>query len=181
MTNRAPLMRISAATLPALHRAISEGREPAEAARLARQFGFDSGEAFYEALRDWNADQMAEPIEDLSPDSFWEATATFFSSVGWGELTFERPHPGLGVLHSSDWAESQPDSGARHPACHVTTGILAHILSRVGGIDLAVMEVQCRSAGDDLCRFLIGGPEALQSVYRQLRNGASLDAAIDTL
>ncbi|CAN5612405.1 hypothetical protein BH23GEM6_BH23GEM6_27010 [soil metagenome] len=181
MTNRAPLMRISAATLPALHRAIADGRAPAEAARLARQFGFDSGEAFFEALRDWNADQMGEPIEELSPDSFWETTATFFSSVGWGELTFERLHPGVGLLHSPDSAESQPNSGARHPACHVTTGILAHILSRVGGIDLAVMEVQCRSAGDEPCRFLLGGKEALQSVYEELRNGVSLDEAIDGL
>jgi len=181
MTNRAPLMRISAATLPALHRALSEGREPPEAARLARQFGFESGEAFHEAFRDWNADQSGEPIEELTPDAFWETIATFFSSVGWGELTFERLHPGIAQLHSPDWAESQPGSGARHPSCHVTTGVLAYILSQVGGTDLAVLEVQCRSAGDDLCRFLIGGQEALQSVYEELHNGASLDEAIDRL
>lgn len=181
MTNRAPLLRISAATLPALHRAIADGRDHGEAARLARQFGFESGPAFYEALREWVAEEMSGSIEELSPEQFWETIATFFSTVGWGELSFDRLHDGIAVLQSPDWAEAQVNSGARHPTCHVTTGVLADLLARVAGTDLAVLEVQCRSSGDDLCRFMVGGPEALGALYESLRQGRTLDQAIETL
>jgi predicted hydrocarbon binding protein len=181
MTNRAPLLRISAATLPALHRAIASGREAADAARLARQFGFESGPAFYEALQAWSAEEAGTSLDALPPEQFWEMVATFFSSLGWGELTHERPHPGLVSLRSPDWAEAQPGSGARHPGCHVTTGVLADLLARVAGTDLAVMEVECRSRGDEHCRFLIGGVEALGTLYEELRQGHSLDDAIERL
>jgi predicted hydrocarbon binding protein len=181
MTNRAPLLRISAAVLPALHRAIGEGRDAAEAARLARQFGFESGSAFYEALAQWSADEAGAALDDLAPERFWEMVATFFSTLGWGEMSFKRLHPGLAVLQSHDWAESQPDGAARYPSCHVTTGILAELLRRVAGTDLAVLEVGCHSQGDELCRFVIGGAETLEEVYQQIRNGASLEKAIEQL
>jgi predicted hydrocarbon binding protein len=181
MTNRAPLLRISAAVLPALHRAIAEGRDAGEAARLARQFGFESGSAFYEALAQWSADEAGAALDELAPERFWEMVATFFSTLGWGEMSFERLHPGLAVLQSHDWAESQPESGARHPSCHITTGILAELLRRVAGTDLAVLEVSCRSRGDELCRFLIGGAETLEEVYQKIRAGTSLENAIEQL
>jgi uncharacterized protein len=181
MTNRAPLLRISAATLPALHRAFADGRDARDAVRVARQYGFESGPAFHEALVEWASDDSATPLAELSPERFWELVATFFSSVGWGELRYEQLHDGVGSLSSRDWAEAQPDSGASHPACHVTTGILAELLARVAGTDLAVLEVQCRSRGDEICRFLIGGPEALGVVYEELRQGNTLESAIQRL
>jgi uncharacterized protein len=181
MTNRAPLLRISAATLPALHRAIAHGRDPGDAARLARQFGFESGPAFHEALQAWSAEEAGIALEQLPPDRFWEMVATFFSSLGWGELKQEHIHPALVALSSPDWAEAQPESGAQHPTCHVTTGILADLLARVAGTDLAVMEVECRSRGDEMCRFLIGGPEVLGAIYEDLQQGFSLEDAIERL
>ncbi len=181
MTNRAPLLRISAATLPALHRAIAHDREPGEAARLARQFGFESGPVFHEALEAWSAEEAGTALNELAPERFWEMVATFFSSLGWGELKHERIHPGLVTLSSTDWAEAQPDSGAQHPTCHVTTGVLADLLARVAGTDLAVMEVECRSRGDQSCRFVIGGPDALGSIYEKISSGHAFDEALERL
>jgi uncharacterized protein len=175
------LLRLSAATLPALHRALGQGREPAEAARAARQFGFESGEAFHDALTDWVREDRGAALTELGAEEFWESIAGFFSTLGWGRLWHERLHEGVGSLHSRDWAEARPDSGARHPTCHVTTGMLAELLTRVAGTDLAVMEVECRSRGDEHCRFLLGSPAALSSLHETLAGGGSLEQALERL
>ena len=44
--------------------------------------------------------------------------------------------------------------------------------------DLAVLEVECRSRGDERCRFLMGGADALGRLYEGLREGDSVDAAL---
>jgi hypothetical protein len=35
------------------------------------------------------------------------------------------------------------------------------------------MEVECRSRGDDMCRFLVGSPEMLAAVYEKMSEGLS--------
>jgi hypothetical protein len=51
------------------------------------------------------------------------------------------------------------------PSCHFTTGVLANILGRAADGEVAVLEVECRSRGDQRCRFLFGGADAVYSVY----------------
>jgi predicted hydrocarbon binding protein len=179
------MVQLPAAALTAFHRALSQDRSPAEAAALTRQMGFESGEGFYDALRDWLARRgtmlgVTEPA-GLPADEFWSALAEFFQFLGWGRLEFARLHPGIAALSSTSWAEAEPGSAARQPTCHFSTGVLADILGRVSGDNLAVLEVECRSGGDDCCRFLIGGPEALRGVYERIREGAAFPQAVESL
>jgi hypothetical protein len=139
--------------------------------------GFETGESFYAAFRDWLG---SEPSE-LEVDEFWNRFAAFFAGLGWGRLHFERSHGGVAELSSEEWAEAEPAGGALQPTCHFTTGLLADLLGRVSGDGLAVLEVECRSRGDDRCRFALGGSDALRRVYERMREGASFQDAVEGL
>jgi predicted hydrocarbon binding protein len=171
------MVHLPAAALTALHRVLSQDRSPAEAAAVTRQMGFETGESFYAAFRDWLG---TEPSE-LDADEFWERFAAFFASLGWGRLHFERSHSGVAELSSDEWAEAEPGSQARQPTCHFTTGLLADLLGRVSGDRLAVLEVECRSRGDERCRFALGGAEALRRIYERIRDGDSFQTAVEGL
>lgn len=179
---RAPLVRLPSAALAALYRALAQGRSAQESAALVRELGFESGAAFHGSFAQWL--QEREPgaaPEALPADRFWERLGEFFSSLGWGTLRLEQPHAGVVSLSSDEWAEADPEAGADQPTCHLTTGILADLLGRVAGTDLAVMEVDCRSRGDRRCRFLVGSPAALGLLHERIRSGDAVDEALPAL
>lgn len=179
---RAPLLRLPAGALLAIHRVLSRDRSPRESAELVRELGFESGEAFHRAFAEWLADRgEGDDPAALPADRFWPALGEFFSALGWGRLELDRPHAGVVSLSSPAWAEADAGGGARQPTCHLTTGLLADLLARVAGTDLAVMEAECRSRGDRECRFLLGSPEALDLVHGRLRDGASYPEAVAAL
>jgi predicted hydrocarbon binding protein len=171
------MVHLPAAALTALHRVLSQDRSPAEAAAVTRQMGFETGESFYAAFRDWLG---SEPSE-LEVDEFWNRFAAFFASLGWGRLHFERSHGGVAELSSDEWAEAEPGGQAHQPTCHFTTGLFADLLGRVSGDGLAVLEVECRSRGDDRCRFALGGADALRQIYERIRDGDSFQDAVEGL
>jgi hypothetical protein len=51
----------------------------------------------------------------------------------------------------------------------------------VAGSPVAVLEVSCRTRGDDRCSFLFGSEQAIHDVYGLLLEGDSLDDALATL
>lgn len=176
------MLRVPAAALTALHRALAQDRSPAEAAGLARQLGYELGESYYQAFQQWLGDQGVDTAPDqLAADDFWRHLGGFFASLGWGELRFDRLAPGVASLSSGEWPEAAPGAGARQPTCHLSTGLLADLLGRVAGDDLAVMEVECRSRGDGTCRFVLGGSAALEQLYQSLRSGSSYQDAVAEL
>lgn len=179
---RAPLLRLPAGALLAIHRVLAQHGSPEESAALVRELGFETGEAFHGAFSAWLSEQEEDgDPASLPADRFWPLLAEFFSSLGWGRLELELPHAGVVSLSSPSWAEADADAGAGQPTCHLTTGLLADLLGRVAGTDLAVMEVECRSRGDRECRFLLGSAEALGLLHGRLREGASYPEALEAL
>jgi hypothetical protein len=179
-----PMLKFPPSAMAAIHRASLQDRSPAEAASLVRQMGFETGEGFLEAFSRWLEHHRQDPGADpatLAADDFWHHLSAFFGSLGWGRLHFEQLHAGVGALTSTEWAEADAASGARQPMCHFTTGMLADLLSRLIGSDLAVLEVACRSRGDAGCRFLIGSADALQAVFEGLRQGQEVESAVRSL
>jgi predicted hydrocarbon binding protein len=176
---RAAMLGFPAATLTILRRILEEDGSPTEAAGRLRRLGYESGEAFHGALRE-RADGEGRPLDALGSDEFWARLAALFGELGWGRLEFQQIHAGVAALESRDWAEAEGRDSAA-PCCHYTTGVLADVLGRVAGDDLAVLEVECRAAGADRCRFLLGGREALERVYGSVRGGASVVEALHRL
>lgn len=176
----APTLRLPTLFLSALRRALAGGRSPVEAATLLRQVGYESGEAFHAALEDHLAREGGAAPDALPAEEFWSAFGRLWEEMGWGTLRHVQLHPGVGALDASDWAEAKGEE-REHPGCHFTTGVLADLLSRVAGSEVAVMEVECRAAGDGRCRFLFGGVEALGEVYRGMTEGLPYAEAVERL
>ena len=171
-TMQETMLSLPVDALGALHRALADGRTPAEAAEAARRLGFDTGAGFHRALQEWLSTATgSDDPSALDADAFWDRLSEFFESSGWGRLEFERLHPGVAALSSERWAESEAAGSGEYPACHLTTGLLADLLGRASGAELAVLEVECRCKGDARCRFLVGGWDALERVYAGLSEG----------
>lgn len=178
----AQLVRLPAPFLPAMLRALAQGRSPVDAATLLRQMGYETGEAFHAALEEWIAERdPTGSLDALGADRFWDDFSGFWAELGWGTVRHVQLHPGVGALDCTDWIEARAAGEAGQSGCHLSTGVFADLLGRVAGGEVAVMEVECASAGADRCRFLFGGMEALGQVYEGMTEGLPYDRAVARL
>lgn len=175
------LLTLPAGFLPAFRRALEQGRDPLEAAVLLRQVGYETGESFHAALEEWLSREGGDVPGGLPPEEFWSAFGRFWESLGWGTVRHVQLHPGIAALDCEGWVEADSAGATGQPVCHVTTGVLADLLGRLAGSGVAVMEVECRSAGDQRCRFLFGGEAALGEVYRGMTEGLPYPDALSRL
>lgn len=180
-TAAAHLVHLPAGFLAAVRRALAQGRSPVEAATLLRQAGYESGGGFFDALEHRVAwERPGATIGTLPEGEFWPEFSAFWEALGWGTVRHEQLHPGVGALDCAGWAESAGlETGQL--SCHFTTGALADLLSRLAGSDVAVMEVECRAAGHERCRFLFGGAAALGGVYEGMTQGLPYGDAVARL
>lgn len=176
------------ASLAALRRALVETVGADGAAQALRVAGHAAGDGFFHALSrqpgtsQASGDPAAAPSpRELGEKVFWARLSELFVSRGWGRFSRGAIHPGVGELRSSDWVEADPSAAAVRPACFFSTGLLANLLGQVAGDEVAVMEVECRSQGDLQCRFLFGGPAALDVVFRRMESGEDLAGSLATL
>lgn len=121
------------------------------------------------------------PLPALALGDFWSELNRYFSEAGWGQVDHEQLNEGIGALVARDWAESDPTESRSTPSCHVSTGLLAELLTRAAGQPVAVMEVNCRSQGDELCRFLFGSPVTLLQVHQKMVQTGDLERALAAL
>ena len=148
------------------------------AAGYLQEAGYAGGATLFEAFRRWLDGRGEGEPEALSIASFQEQATEFFRSCGWGSLEVGELHDTVATLDSSDWGESTPGAGVPHPSCHLSSGMFADFFGRVANAPLAVMEVECRSAGGERCRFLLGSTEVLQQVYDEMGRGVGYDTAV---
>ncbi len=138
-----------------------------------RDAGFEAGRALYDDFAAWMAARagVADPAI-ASLGAFGEALGAYAAAHGWGTLALEAGDgadtDGLPTLRADGWFEVERGADgapAPYPSCLFTTGLLAGFLSRLAGQPLAVLEVQCASAGDAACRFVVGGEAALGRLF----------------
>jgi bacteriochlorophyll 4-vinyl reductase len=177
MTTRVPELALPVSSLAALRDALVVSVGTESAAQALRQAGFAAGDALFQILAADDPDELAE----LPAPVFWSRLARLFAARGWGQLSYAQAHPGVGALEATNWVEAVPDNGAAQPSCHFTTGVLANLLGRVVGSEVAVLEVECRSRGEPRCRFLFGGAVAVYALYDRIAAGDAPDAALARL
>jgi predicted hydrocarbon binding protein len=163
--------------LTALRNALLRDTGPGAAAWL-QEAGYGGGSALFEAFRGWLANRNLGAPESLPVTQFQREATEFFRQAGWGGLEVGALHDTVATLDSSDWAEATPEQPLEHPFCHLSSGMFADFFGRVADAPLAVMEVECRSAGDHRCRFLLGSTEVMQQVYEGMAAGATYEDAV---
>jgi predicted hydrocarbon binding protein len=170
-------LAIPVTALTHLRQALRKEVGALEATHTLHDAGFAAGGSLFEQFVGMTKTAPAS----LDPSRFWETLSRFFESRGWGRISQERIHPGLGVIRAREWAECDPAGDETQPGCAFTAGVLAHLLGRVAEGPVAVLEVACGSRGDEACEFLFGSEGVIHEVYGHLLNGRSLDSVLRSL
>ena len=144
---------------------------PEQAITILQEAGYAAGEGLYKAFTATN-----NPAE-LDADLLAPTLSEFFTSSGWGAVTVTPVGTGALAVDSSDWAEAEPGT-AQTPMCFFSAGMLADFLGRLSEETVAVMEVECRSKGDERCRFLSATPAVLEKVYTEMTQGRTYEEAL---
>lgn len=171
------MLALTRASLTTLRAALLRDGGPAAAVYL-QEAGYAGGDAMWDAFTRWLAARTDIAADALDVEAFESRATEFFRDAGWGSLMIGAIGDSVATLDSPDWGEADPASGLEHPGCHLTTGMFADLFGRVAGSPVAVLEVECRSAGAARCRFLVANPEFLEQVYEEMGNGASYDEAV---
>ncbi len=171
------MVALSRDTLAALRAALMRDVGYATAGYL-QEAGYAGGAGQFDAFRTWLAGRGVADVEALSFDAFQAHASAFFRECGWGSLTVGQLHDTVATLDSDDWGEATQHTSLEHPGCHLTSGLFADFFGRIAGAPLAVMEVECRSAGAPRCRFLLGSADVLQQVYDGMAAGVPYEDAV---
>ncbi|HTJ23041.1 MAG TPA: 4-vinyl reductase [Gemmatimonadaceae bacterium] len=153
-----------------LHASLA-ARAPDQLVTVLQEVGYAAGDGLYRAFLAAN-----NPTE-LDADLLGDALAELFTANGWGSVTITPVGTGALAIDSTDWAEAEPGT-AQAPMCFFSTGMLADFLGRISEETIAVMEVECRSKGDERCRFLSATPDVLEKVYNEMTAGRTYEEAL---
>ena len=174
---RNEMLALTRPALAALRTALMRDAGPAAASYL-QEAGYAGGERLFSAFRQWLRDKGDGSPEHLDVEIFERRASEFFRMAGWGTLRIGSLRDAVATLDSEDWGEADPKSGMDHPCCHFSTGMFADFFGRLAESELAVFEVECRSAGAKRCRFLVGAPEVMQQIYDEMGRGVGYDEAV---
>ncbi|MDZ7779214.1 MAG: V4R domain-containing protein [Gemmatimonadota bacterium] len=147
------------------------------AVRALHHAGYETGTAAASDL----VGHGGRELSDLPSSEFWDRVERSFQRRGWGTLGHEDAHPGVGILRTKDWVEARGDEPDPEGSCSFSTGYLAGLLSELSGRPVAVLEVSCRSRGDDACRFAFGSETVIHELYGRMLDGADLSRALTEL
>jgi predicted hydrocarbon binding protein len=145
---------------------------PDQMVTILQEAGYAAGEGMYRAFA-----AGTNPAE-LDAELLGDTLSEFFTTSGWGTVTISPVGNGALALDSSDWAEAEPGT-AQSPLCFFSAGMLADFLGRLSDETIAVMEVECRSRGDERCRFLSATPAVLERVYNEMTAGRTYEEALN--
>ena len=176
-TVRRDMLTVTRASLLFLRAAVLRSGD-AQAAVTLQEAGYAGGATLFESFKAWLAERTHIVVEELDVDSFQHLASEYFSEHGWGTLHVGAIADVVATLDSPDWGECDLNLGANQPSCHLTTGMFADLFGRLAGAPVAVLEVECRSAGQDRCRFLVGSPDVMDAVYEEMGRGTEYEAAI---
>lgn len=170
-------MAVPSTTLVTLRQALRSEAGPLPTVHALHAAGYATGEAMAEVF----VDGLSRPLDEIPTPEFWHALSGFWKQRGWGTLTHRDVHPGVGLLRSEDWGEVGEVGAESQPSCAFTSGMLASLLGRTADGPVAVLEVTCRSRGDDACVFAFGSETTVHELYGTLLDGATLEDALDGL
>ncbi|HET7585422.1 MAG TPA: V4R domain-containing protein [Gemmatimonadaceae bacterium] len=171
------LVAVSRSALDALRRSLLRDGD-AGAATALREAGYAAGEGHVAALGDWVRERRGVAPNQLSLEQFSEDASAYFSELGWGAMHVTSLDDAVVAVDAPDWWESAGQEQTGRPECHLTTGMLAALFQSVAGAELGVLEVECRSAGDARCRFLVGAGDVLAYVHDAMTHGTAYRDAL---
>ncbi len=169
---------IGRGALHALRQALQQDLGEQAAARL-QEAGHAAGPDVYACFLRWlEAETGVADPGLLDAAKFGTMLGDFFQALGWGWIEMSRVGSGGLAFDAEHWAEADPEAQASYPSCHFSAGLLAGFMGAMVQQPVSVMEVECRSANQSRCRFLLGSPEVLEAAYQAASEGRDYGSAI---
>jgi predicted hydrocarbon binding protein len=149
-----------------------------QAADRLQEAGHAAGKDAYRCFARWlKATQGLDDPGQVDASLLGSVLSDFFQALGWGALSMNRVGA-AGIAFDAEWVEADPRANASYPTCHWSAGLLAGFMGELSQHPVAVMEVECRSANQQRCRFLMGKPEAMEAVYQAMSEGRDYRSVI---
>ncbi|MDQ6611602.1 MAG: 4-vinyl reductase [Gemmatimonadota bacterium] len=155
----------------------SRGAPAADAIETLRDAGYLAGGAMFDAFAAWLDERGEHTPATLGEDQFGPLVSAFFQSTGWGEMELTQVSESVLAIDAHGWCECEAGGERELPGCHVSTGMFAGFFGRLAESPLAVLEVECVSAGQPRCRFLLASLDVLQYVHEAMGRGIPYDRA----
>ena len=155
----------------------SRSAPTAGAIETLRDAGYLAGGSLFDAFALWLEERGERAPEQLGEDQFGPLVSAFFQSTGWGEMVLTQVSESVLAIDAQEWCECEQGGGRDLPGCHVSTGMFAGFFGRLAEAPLAVLEVECVSAGQARCRFLLASLDVLQYVHEAMGRGIPYDRA----
>jgi predicted hydrocarbon binding protein len=164
---------LTPSTLVALSPAALHRLRDSAGPQILQEAGYAAGETAYRSFVAWlPAVAGVDDPGELAAERLADVLGRFFAALGWGAVSVSQLSDAVLAVDSADWAEAQSGANLENPSCSFTSGFLADFFTRLGDTPLAVMEVECRTRSDARCRWLVGAPDSLTSLYDHLAQGA---------
>ena len=169
---------IGRGALRALRQALHQDLGEQAAGRL-QEAGHAAGPDLYACFLRWLPAEtgVADPGA-IDATKFGAVLGDFFQALGWGRVAVTRVGSGALAFDAEQWAEADPAAHAGYPSCHFSAGLLAGFMGAMVQQPVSVMEMECRSAGQSRCRFLLGSPDVLEAAYQAASEGKDYVSAI---
>ena len=167
-----PVFALAPASIHRLRRRLDASGEGVASAIL-QDAGFATGEALHNRWKNRVAERTGlDDAGNLDVRWFGPMLDELFTDLGWGSVSVTMVGDTALLLEAGAWAESEAGATTL-PSCHFSCGCFASFLTAQAGSSIAVLEVECRSRGDDACRFLAASAATLGEVYDLLAAGRS--------
>ncbi|MBI2071708.1 MAG: hypothetical protein HYT81_01515 [Gemmatimonadetes bacterium] len=150
-----------------------------QAAERLQEAGHAAGRDVYHCFRRWL--KTTTGLDDpgaIAASALGGVLSDFFQALGWGPISMNRVGSTGIAMDTAEWAEADPAAHAPYPSCHLSAGLLAGFMGALSQQPVSVMEVECRSADQARCRFLLGKPEALEAVYQAMSEGRDYSSVL---
>jgi predicted hydrocarbon binding protein len=150
-----------------------------EASQKLQEAGHAAGRDAYQCFLRWlKATTGLNDPGAIDASQLGSVLSDFFQALGWGALSMNRVGKAGVAFDTAEWVEADPQADAPFPSCFWSAGLLAGFMGALARQTVAVMEVECRSAKQARCRFLMGKPEVLEAVYQAMSEGKDYTSAI---
>ncbi len=178
MSTPLPFLTTRAVAMPieffsALRSAAQDPNSPSAVMEAVRDAGYHAGAALYDGFDEWLSSRGEAAPETITDARFGRLLSEYLMGAGWGHITLTALSEAVMALDADDWTEARGERGG----CMISTGLFAGFFGRLAEAPIAVLEVECRNAGDPRCRFLLGSEDVLGYLHEAMTSGASYEMA----
>lgn len=156
---------------------------------LVEHMGDSAQDILYRSGYEWGLQDMIRLNERLHDEiggsnfDLWQMDAKFvveswwtpLAESGWGacQFDFSRLSRGIVCVDLKNSIVAQALESSDQPVCHLYAGLFAGALSFFERAERHAVEIQCRSLGQDSCKFVIGPGAEVDNAESRRQQGAS--------